>query len=64
MIRRILVISDGKPVSELVGGISWALMVTGWVILISLRIMIPVFTLAAGPVQMEARLRRDLTMDL
>jgi hypothetical protein len=48
MIRRIIVMSDGKRMVELVGGISKALMLTGCMILIGLRVMIPLFDLTAA----------------
>ena len=47
MIRHQIVMSDGKRMAELVGGISKVLMLTGCCILIGLRVTIPLIDFTA-----------------
>jgi hypothetical protein len=62
MIRYIIVISDSKRIGELVGGISQALILTGCAILIGLRILIPLFDLAAGRQMVAAAPQREFML--
>ncbi len=51
--------SDGKRTVEIVGSISKALMLTGCMVLIGMRLLIPMVELGMIPFRGQARVQRD-----
>lgn len=59
MIRHFYLMSDGKRTVEIVGSISKALMLTGCMVLIGMRLLIPMVELGMIPFRGQARVQRD-----